>query len=144
MPHILENFKMHGRLKETLRESGYSVTAPRRLVFEALLEGPTTYAHIATTLGESMDRATTYRTLDLYTRLGIVNRIWRGAKNYVELSEVFMPHHHHAVCEQCGKTIDIVSQPLEQLLSKIARENNFLAVHHSVEISGYCDSCHKQ
>lgn len=126
-----------------MKESGYSVTTPRRMVFEVLLEGPATYAHIANELSSSMDRATTYRTLDLYERLGIVNRIWRSAKNYVELSEIFMPHHHHAVCEHCGKTIDIVSQPLEQLLSAIARENNFLTVHHSVELSGYCETCQK-
>lgn len=134
---------MHSRLRETLKESGYSVTAPRRMVFEVLLDGPVSYTQVAIKLQGATDRATTYRTLDLYERLGIVNRIWRGTKSRVELSEIFMPHHHHAVCDSCGNSTDVTSHRLEQLLSELAKEQEFLMVHHSVELSGYCKACVK-
>lgn len=136
------NIQLEARLKETLKKSRYSLTEPRRVIFEALLAGPVSHARLADSVGERMDRATVYRTLDLYERLGVVNRIWHGFKSHVELSEIFLPHHHHAVCQRCGRATDIVSPELEQLLTKIARQNNFLAVEHSVEVSGYCKDCH--
>lgn len=144
MPRTATSTQFDVRLKETLKKSGYSLTEPRRIVFDALVNGPISHARLADSVNERMDRATVYRTLDLYERLGIVNRIWHGFKSHVELSEIFLPHHHHAVCQRCGRAADIVSSQLEQLLAHIAKEHGFLAVEHSVEMSGYCSDCHKQ
>lgn len=130
------------RLKKTLKKSGYSVTAPRQIVFDNLLDGPISRARLADMISETMDRATVYRTLDLFEKIGIVNRIWHNFESRVELSEIFVPHHHHAVCQRCGKASDIVSSELEQELTRIAKKHNFLAVEHRLELSGYCENCH--
>ena len=133
---------MHDRLQTTLKSSGYSVTQPRKQVFEALLSsGPITTATLSQKCIETLDRATVYRTIALFERLGVVNRIWHGFKSQLELSEIFTPHHHHAVCQNCGKTIDLVSPDLENAISKISREHGFLPLGHVIELTGYCQAC---
>lgn len=129
------------KLKETLRAARYSTTQPRLAVFTQLAKGPLSVGHLARELQTNMDRATTYRTVELFEKLGIVNRIWHGFKHQIELSEIFTPHHHHALCQHCGRTFDIASPELEATLSRLAREQHFLAVSHSVELIGYCQNC---
>jgi Fur family transcriptional regulator, ferric uptake regulator len=129
------------RFNATLKQAKKSMTEPRRLIFTHLLQGPASIAEMAESLAESVDRTSVYRTIELFDRLGIVNRVWHGFKDQVELSEVFIPHHHHAVCERCGTAIDIISNDLEALLSKVAKSQGFLMVEHSVEITGYCARC---
>ena len=130
------------RFKEVLKSSGNSFTAPRQTIFTLLAQdGPLTTAQIATKCAPAIDRATAYRTIELFERLGIVNRIWHGFKSSIELSEIFTPHHHHATCEHCGTHIDITSPELEHTLATIAKQHNFLAIGHMLEISGYCQAC---
>ncbi len=133
---------MYERFYETLKSSGYSITQPRKQVFEQLAKGgPVTTATLSQKCEETLDRATVYRTVTLFERLGIVNRIWHGFKSQLELSEIFTPHHHHAVCQSCGHTIDIVNPELENAISRISREHHFLALGHVIELTGYCQRC---
>lgn len=130
------------KLKSTLKDAKYSATQPRLAVFTQLAtRGPLSVGSLAQHLEPAVDRATVYRTVELYEKLGIVNRIWHGFKHEVELSEIFTPHHHHARCQNCGQTIDITSPELESALSKLAKQHDFLALNHSVELLGYCQKC---
>lgn len=132
------------RFKETLKSSKSSLTSARQVVFEELANsGPLTTAQLALRCQPRLDRATVYRTVELFEKLGIINRIWHGFKSQIELSEIFMPHHHHAVCQQCGASIDIVEPELERLLSTLAKKHNFLALSHVIELSGYCQNCQR-
>lgn len=133
---------MIDRFKEILKDSGNSYTQPRQTIFEQLQKtGPTTATRLAKDCSPQIDRATTYRTIMLFEELGVVNRIWHGFKSQIELSEIFTPHHHHASCQHCGMSLDIVDPELEKLLSRIARERNFLALGHVIELTGYCEKC---
>lgn len=130
------------KLKTTLKAAKYSATKPRVAVFSQLAtHGPLSVGALAQQLGRTVDRATVYRTVELFEKLGIVNRIWHGFKHQVELSEIFTPHHHHAMCQNCGQTIDIASPELEATLAKLAKSHKFLALSHSVELLGYCQKC---
>ena len=133
---------MLDRFKETLKSSGHSLTATRQVAFEKLAQhGPVTTARLAELCSPQIDRATVYRSVELFEKLGIVNRIWHGFKSQIELSEIFTPHHHHAVCQHCHESIDIVSPELEKLLGQIAKQHDFLALSHVIELSGYCSKC---
>ena len=130
------------KLKTTLKAAKFSATKPRVAVFTQLAtHGPLSVGALAQGLSDTVDRATVYRTVELFEKLGIVNRIWHGFKHQVELSEIFTPHHHHALCQNCGQTIDIASPELEATLAKLAKTQHFLAVSHSVELLGYCQKC---
>lgn len=124
-----------------LKENGFSVTTPRLLVFEML------YTYGLQTIGQlikrcaSSDRASIYRSVQLLENLGAVNRIPQGFKYKLELSEIFLPHHHHIVCTQCGRHTDVEQTKLEDLLMQIADHEGYRLISHKVELSGLCPAC---
>lgn len=130
------------KLKQTLKQAGSSATKSRQLIFSELQKsGPASITGLTDALGSQTDRATVYRTVELFEKLGIINRIWQGSTNQIELSEIFTPHHHHAVCQNCGRVVDLTSSELESVLAALAKQHKFLALSHAVELSGYCSRC---
>jgi len=131
------------KLTTTLKGAHFSATKSRLHIFNRLASrGPQSVGALARECQPEVDRATVYRTIELFEKLGIVNRIWHGFKHQIELSEIFTPHHHHAVCQNCGSTVDVTSPELESTLAHLAKEQHFLAISHSVELIGYCQNCH--
>jgi Fe2+ or Zn2+ uptake regulation protein len=133
----------HALLKKLLKENGYSVTTARLAVCEALWDKePQSMHDLAATLADTIDRASLYRVISLFERLGIVQRIYIGWKYKVELSDIFAHHHHHISCLNCGMVIPIQEEAqIETMLAAIARRYNFLPKSHMLEIQGYCQSC---
>ncbi len=130
------------RLQKLLSEKGYSVTRQRLLVFNKLrgAEEPVTVTHLATSLHD-IDKASVYRTVELFEKIGIIHRVWSGFKSKIELSDEFSAHHHHFTCLDCGKTIGLESEVLENNLREFETEHGFKLTQHSVELSGYCRAC---
>ena len=50
-------------------------------------------------------------------------------------------HHHHLICRQCGKTIEISADPVEQWAHAIAAEHGFDSASHTVDVFGRCADC---
>jgi Fur family ferric uptake transcriptional regulator len=50
-------------------------------------------------------------------------------------------HHHHLVCRQCGKTVEVTGPDVEQWADRVAAEHGFTDVAHTVEIFGTCADC---
>lgn len=130
------------KLKSLLKNQGYSVTRPRTIVFGVLNE-----AHEALTVAQiieksaGIDMVSVYRTLQLFEKTGVVHRIWNGFKSKIELSEDFLPHHHHFTCRRCGSSMAIESDDLERSLHALEGVYGFDLKQHSVELSGYCSKC---
>lgn len=90
----------------------------------------------------SVDRATVYRTIELFEKLGIVNRLNIGWKYKVELSDIFTEHHHHFNCTNCGRTYKIEANPmLETMIDSVANQNGFSPRSHQLEVAGLCPNC---
>jgi Fur family ferric uptake transcriptional regulator len=132
-----------GKLDSILKDGRHSKTPARLQIFEVLWHGPQTAADLIQKLGERIDRATIYRTLTLYEGLGVINKIWQNGSEHFELSEIFVPHHHHAACVACGAIVDLTIPTIESELLKQARSAGFLPVDHMIELTGYCANCHK-
>lgn len=133
---------MESLFLDILNKSGNSKTKPRVVVFDILKNRePTSVAKIASLVGPAINRATVYRTIELFENLGIVNKVWHGFKSKFELSELFTPHHHHAICKNCGKTIIIHDERLENLLEEIVAKKNAKLIEHSIELSVLCAGC---
>jgi Fur family ferric uptake transcriptional regulator len=47
-------------------------------------------------------------------------------------------HHHQLVCRQCGHTVEVSETTVERWADRTAREHDFAAVSHSVELQGIC------
>jgi len=130
-------------LQRVLKDNGYSVTNARLFVCELLWKKePQSMRELAAQLHGTIDRASLYRTVELFERLGIVQRIYIGWKYKIELSDIFTHHHHHISCVGCGKIVAITEeQAIEQLIRALAAKHGFAAQTHQLEIRGYCKQC---
>lgn len=136
--------KEEALLRKILESNHYKVTKARLIIF-SLLQGnePQTAAHLIASSKGKVNRVSIYRVMDLYEKLGIINRINIGWKYKVELSEVFLAHHHHLSCLECGKVIAVAEDnEIERFIEKVSRKNDFSITSHILELQGYCTKCH--
>lgn len=131
------------QLTTTLKQHDQSLTFTRQLVFKALQDKePQTMHEVVLACEGLANRASIYRVISLYERLGIVQRLQMGWKYKLELSDAFHRHHHHLTCLHCGQTIPLEADPkLEQQLAAAATAHGFTMQEHQLEIQGLCSNC---
>ena len=141
-------------ITQHLRHHGYSITAPRLAVLRVLQQAdePLKRAHIAdraTAMRSTQsqpaapgcNRASVYRALQVFERIGITTVHMRGWTPYISLAEPFQPHHHHITCTMCGAHQDVATPELEAALQAAARSHGYSLGQHSVALSGVCPRC---
>ena len=126
---------------ELLRTHHFSVTTPRKAVFEVLYSYGLQSMPQLISRTKGVNRASIYRAVDTLERIGAISRVPQGFKYKLELSEKFLPHHHHIVCTECGRQSDIEQSRLEELLISIAQANDYQLSSHKVELQGLCSHC---
>lgn len=132
---------MEQEIKNILKEQGFSATKTRMAVLRAVLSNQPASMHQLITALPSVDRATVYRTIDLYVDLGIAKKVSTGFKYLIELGDSFQEHHHHLTCLRCESVIDVQTPEIEYAISQTAANNGFRPIRHDLEITGYCASC---
>ncbi|MEU4802636.1 Fur family transcriptional regulator [Actinosynnema sp. NPDC023587] len=92
--------------------------------------------------GEGIGLTTVYRTLQSLADAGEVDvlRTDSGEAIYRRCSS---HHHHHLVCRTCGRTVEVEGPTVERWADRVAEENGFSEVSHTVEIFGTCTECAK-
>jgi Fur family ferric uptake transcriptional regulator len=127
----------------TLKKQGFSLTKPRQVVFEVLQHHePQTMPELVAACGGKINRASIYRTIALFERLGIAQRLQMGWKYKLELTDLFAHHHHHLTCNRCSKIIPLNEDAvLEARLRTLARAQDFAPTDHQLEIRGLCADC---
>lgn len=127
-----------------LKENGFSLTRQRTALFSLLTgQEPLSMHEVVVKAAGTMDRASVYRTIELFEKIGVVRRINIGWKYKLELSDTFVEHHHHLTCLNCKRVIPINEQAFESFIDKLATEYQFMPIEHQIEVQGYCDQCHK-
>ena len=129
-------------LKKALKESGLKMTPNRRELFVTLKDAgrPLLPSEICERLPE-INPSSVYRNLDLLSRARMVRVVPRGFRTLYELGEMFIGHHHHIVCEKCGKSVGVASEELERLLFRMAKNAGMVMREHHLELSGICEEC---
>jgi Fur family ferric uptake transcriptional regulator len=129
----------------TLDRSGHRLTTPRRVVagLVAARAGHFTAADLvgdARRARSGIGRATVFRTLELFSELGLVERVDlpNGEHAYVACEAV---HHHHAICTSCGRSLDISDIGLSRVLDGIGNQLDFHVTSHRLEVFGVCAEC---
>jgi len=91
--------------------------------------------------GSGVGLTTVYRTLQILAEVGEVDqmRLPDGEQLYRRCSG--SQHHHHLVCRDCGRTVEIEGAAVERWAEKQAAEHGFTDVDHTVEIFGQCAEC---
>lgn len=130
------------RFLAILKDNNVSVTAARKAIFETLhkADEPLKNGEVARRT-PNVDRASVYRTLELFSKLGITETIIRGWTPLTELAEPFKSHHHHIICERCGRVEEIENDTLEDVLGLVASRHDFALKKHVVELTGICKQC---
>ena len=133
----------HETLKVILKQHGASLTRPRRVIFDILLsQKPLSMKALTRLAANKIDRASVYRTVELFEKLGIVHRLNIGWKYKLELSDAFLGHHHHFYCTNCGKTYSMPANTmLETMIDTVAKKSDFNPRGHQLEIYGLCQNC---
>lgn len=133
------------RFKKLLKSNGYFLTKPRMSLFGLLQHHPAPTLKELIRLTNKHDQVTVYRNIDLFDKLGIINRLRLGWHTKIELSDIFQHHHHHISCVNCGKVWVLAEDPLiEQQISNLTKAKQFMAMDHQLEIRGLCKSCQKK
>lgn len=89
-----------------------------------------------------INRASVYRTVSLFEKLGIVQRLQTGWKYKIELTGIFHHHHHHATCMLCGTSfVAPEDKAIEKQLHRLADKMGFRLEKHQLELQGYCADC---
>jgi Fur family peroxide stress response transcriptional regulator len=147
--HSIDLDRLHHDVALKLASDGQRYTSGRRQIIECLAHAPRPMG-VAQLLGEvpEVPQSSAYRSLAVMTQLGITRRIAGADENgYYELSEELAgSHHHHALCESCGRVVDIASNSkLEKALAEAARiaseQTGFILDAHRMDLVGTCGDC---
>lgn len=121
-------------------------TTKQRAEIVAMLRGADTFQtaqEIHTALkraGNAIGLATVYRNLAALTQSGEVDCVIRenGETRYRHCSP---EHHHHLLCRNCGKTVEVQQETFEAWCRATAEAHGFHDIAHTVEIVGTCNDC---
>lgn len=91
--------------------------------------------------GEAVGLTTVYRTLASLAEAGEVDAIAREDGETVYRLCAGPTHHHHLVCRECGRTVEVEGPAVERWASRVAAEHGFAEVSHTIEIFGRCPAC---
>jgi Fur family ferric uptake transcriptional regulator len=85
-----------------------------------------------------ISRATIYRTLDLFSQIGIIKKENLG-NDFASYELAFnVPHHDHLICVVCGKVIEFSNELIEESQKKICKKYNMEMIRHQLQIFGRC------
>ena len=135
-------------LLSQLRKGTKRLTGPREAILKALRQHahPLTIREIHTELcDENCDLATVYRSMHLLEELGVVRRFDFGDRTarYEMVRGEQGGHHHHLVCTECARVVELEDCFPEELERRIATRHGFAQISHRLEFFGLCPECQK-
>lgn len=134
--------------RQALQQKGVRLTPQRIMVVDALhsvdqhISAEEIYAKVRAQYPYA-NISTIYRTLELLKELGLVTEISLG-DGRTRYHPVEKGHHHHLICNNCGKIIDLPESTLIPLAENLAHDYSFKADLKHLAIFGTCADCHVQ
>ncbi|WP_156288483.1 Fur family transcriptional regulator [Oceanobacillus salinisoli] len=127
---------------DLLKNKGYKATGKRKdiLAYFADKDGYRTAKDLITHLENRYDGVsfdTIYRNLHLYDEMGILETTELNGEKHFRMN-CTSHHHHHFICNECGKTKEIKVCPMDDVQQTLA---NYAIEGHKFEIYGLCPSC---
>lgn len=91
--------------------------------------------------GESIGLTTVYRNLQAMAEAGAVDTLRTDSGEALFRLCSGEHHHHHLVCRECGRTVEVTDRAVEAWSAKTAAAHGFTEVTHTLEIFGRCGDC---
>lgn len=94
--------------------------------------------------GRSVGLASVYRALELLANLKLVHRVDVDGTACYEPADPSGEHHHHAICDRCGKLAVFEDPELERVLGLVGARLGYDVGDHDVVLRGACPDCSAQ
>jgi Fur family ferric uptake transcriptional regulator len=90
----------------------------------------------------AVSRASVYRVLEELGRAGLVQRVdtGQGILRYEPVREG-RGHHHHLVCDRCGRVAPFTDDGLERAIRRLSARVPLRVSEHEIMIHGDCEVC---
>tara|TARA_Y100001960_G_C14595893_1_gene788075 strand:- start:153 stop:626 length:474 start_codon:yes stop_codon:yes gene_type:complete len=130
---------------DSLKSNGLKLTKQRQAILELLHRSkhPATNREIHEKLFIDCDLASVYRAINLFIKIGLVQQFDFG--DGIARFELVAPggedHHHHIICTQCSKVIEVDHCFPDSLSNTLAEHTGFTHITHKLEFFGICSSC---
>lgn len=85
--------------------------------------------------------ATVYRALATLAASGEADQLQSPEGEAIYRACSSEGHHHHLICRNCGTTVEIQANDVEQWAQRTAAAHGFTRAEHVVDIFGLCADC---
>jgi Fur family transcriptional regulator, ferric uptake regulator len=140
------------QMQEAMEAAGLRMTRPRQVLVEQIAAWARdgrdftseTLWHTVQKQAPWVGRATVFRTIEMLTDLGFLDRISfiDGTEHYHTV--VPGTHHHHLTCEHCHQVVSIDVCLSPELLDHVAQKTGFTVSSHRMELFGLCPHCQEE
>lgn len=135
---------------DALRDAGFRAGGARTAVLDAMAEQSCCASaqelhQLIRGNGRSVGIASVYRVLDVLAELRLVQRVDVG--DGIARYEPALPdgdHHHHVVCDDCGKVEPFSDSTLEHAIADASKRLGYIVDAHEVVLRGECGDCRVQ
>ncbi|MEZ4518048.1 MAG: Fur family transcriptional regulator [Chloroflexota bacterium] len=129
-----------------IRESGYKLTPQRQIILDTLYEmgghvPVTALVEAVQQTAPAIDRTTVYRTMNLFSELGLVVGSDMDGAAVVEITPQNLAVHSHIVCRECGHVAHVPDEIYDELRSHLLSDFGFSADLDNLTIEGVCHEC---
>jgi Fur family ferric uptake transcriptional regulator len=135
--------RRHRDLLEVLRANGMRITAGRRGLLQFILDNRSRRVRlreIHAHLGGRVDRASIYRNLIAFERVGIVQGLkLSGEKTYQYVLDRKI--HHFYICKACGEARRGNRKLFERIEAALRETHGFTKANLSIVFYGTCNAC---
>ena len=132
---------------QALSAAGYRRGGARRAILDLLdeqacaLSAAEIQAELASRRRD-VSRASVYRVMEELEEIGLLQRVevGRGVVRYEPVRHG-PGHHHHLVCDRCGRISPFSDQGLERAIRRVSDALPLRVSEHEVVIHGACEIC---
>ena len=132
-------------LLEDLRASGAKITTARRAVLEEFARAEADHLSAEELTDRVQARypevhlSTVYRTLEFLERADLLTRV--HVKDGPAAYHFAADAHHHAVCDRCGREIELPAAFFRPVTRKLEADYGFVASPTHLTVTGTCATC---
>ena len=144
-PNTSQTWALHAR--DVLQRSGHHRGAARDKLIDLLSTQDCALSALEiedalSTRGRRVSRASIYRVLEELEQIGMIQRldIGRGMMRYEPVRHGG-GHHHHLVCDRCGRLQPFSDEGLERAIERLSGRVPLAVSEHEVVLRGACDLC---
>jgi Fe2+ or Zn2+ uptake regulation protein len=135
---------MNSYLRTVCEANNVKVTTVRKSLYDLLIKTSPLSADdfFEVTKQKGFDTVSVYRTLDVFSKIGLLDEFGVGRRRIIQARTENDEHHHFIRCDTCGAVQEFEDNTIEYQLGAAAAENGFPKIKsHYLEIIGLCQNC---